>query len=250
MLGGNDMVERIPLPKVITRKDAKAHPFPYQIALQTRELIQGAVFYFICVDKAAGEFIRLPNGLSMLKTSLLKEGMKESDWESGWEYLDKYKNLFQSFIFQNVLITIRSLWDWYINKLSKFIIFAQDNIENALQPKERGKLEKITHKDIIDQLSIIEEVCKSRFEISEETRLNVKEMSLVRNLGMHNRWEVDQQYLDKSSAPDRWQIGDIRTFDSKELRLWHESIIELINRTCKPVAIKYVSVPPYPPRVD
>ena len=244
------MAERIPLSKVMTRKDAKAHPFPYQIALQTQEFMQGAILWFICADKAAGEFIRLPNGLSMLKTSLLKEGMKESDWESGWEYLDKYKNLFQSFIFQNVLITIRSSWDWYINKLAEFIIFALENTGNSLIESELRNLLRITRPEILEQILIIEKVCKLDFHVSEEIRECIREMSLVRNLGIHNRWEVDQQYLNKASSQDRWQIGDIRTFDSKELRLWHRSLIELINKTCKPVATKYVSVSPYPPGID
>jgi len=244
------MAKRIPLPKVITQNYSKEHPFPFKIAYQTMELIQGAVFYFICADKAAGEFIRLPNGLSMLKTSLLKEGMEEDEWESGWEYLEKYKRYFESMVFRNVLIAIRSLWDWYINKLAEFIIFAQENTGNSLIKSELRNLLWITRPEILEQILIIEEVCKLRFKISEETRLNVKEMSLVRNLGIHNRWEVDQQYLNKASSQDRWQISDIRTFDSKELRLWHRSLIELINKTCKPVATKYVSVSPYPPGVD
>jgi len=241
------MAERIPLPKVLIKKDAKAHPFPYQIAFQTQEFIQGIVFWFTCADEAAGAFIRLPNGLKMLKANLLRAGMREETWEFGWDYLSKYKSLFESVVFQNVLVAIRSYWDWYINKLSEFIIFAQENTGNALMNRELKDLRRITRPEILEQISLIEKFCKLDFQISEETKQNIKEMSLVRNLGLHNRWEVDQEYLNKTSPKDRWQIGDIRTFGSRELRLWHRSLLDLINKTCKQVAIQYVSAPKHPP---
>jgi len=243
------MAERVPLPKVVIQKDAKAHPFPYQIALQTMEFMHGAVFWFICADKAAGEFVRLPNGYGMLKANLLKEGMQEEEWESGWNYLNKHKDLFQSVVFQSVLITIRSYWDWYVNKLVEFIAFAHESTGDALM-NELKKLRRITYPEILEQISITEKVCKLDLQVSEETKQNIKEMSLVRNLGLHNRWEVDQEYLNKTSKQNQWQIGDIRTFDSKELILWHRSLIDLINKTCKPVAVQYVSATKYPPEAD
>ena len=240
------MAERIHLPKVVIQKDAKAHPFPCQIALQTQELMQGAVFWFVCADEAAGEFVRLPNGLNILKTNLLKAGMQEREWESGWNYLNKYKNLFQSAVFQNVLIVIRSYWDWYITKLVEFIIFARENTDDALMGSNLKNLRRITNPEILEQISIVEQACKLDFRVSEKTKQHIKEMSLVRNLGLHNRWEVDQIYLNKTAEQSQLQIGDIRTFDSKELNLWHRSLIDLIGKTWKPVAIQYVSAPPYP----
>lgn len=240
------MAQRVPLPKVIIQKDSKAHPFPYQIAFQTMEFMQGAVFWFICVDEAAGAFIRLPNGLSMLKANLFKAGMQDEEWKSGWNYINKYKDLFQSVVFLNVLITIRSYWDWYVNKLAEFIIFAKKSVGNGLTQNEVKKLRRMTHLEILEQISIMEKVCKLDLQISGETKLNIKEMSLVRNLGLHNRWEVDQRYLNKTSKQNQWRIGDIRTFNSNELLLWHRSLINLINKTCKPVAVQYVSAAKYP----
>ncbi len=240
------MAERVPLPKVVIQKDAKAHPFPCQIAFQTREYMQGVVFYFICADRAAGEFVRLPNGLNMLKAILLKDGMQEQDWESGWNYLEKYQKLFQGVVFQNVLIVIRSCWDWYVTKLAEFIIFARENTDDALMGSNLKKLRKITNPGILEQISIVEQACKLDFRVSEKTKQHIKEMSLVRNLGLHNRWEVDQDYLGKTFEYNRWQLGDIRTFDIPELKLWHGSLIDLISKTWKPMAIQYVSAPPYP----
>jgi hypothetical protein len=244
------MAERIPLPKVVIQKDAKAHPFPFQIASQTQEYMQGVVLYFICADRAAGEYVRLPSGLNMLKAILLKDGMQEQDYESGWNYLEKHRKLFRGVVFQNILIVIRSCWDWYVNKLAKFIVFAHESTSDALMNNELRNLGRITNPEILEQISIIQRVCKLDFWLSEETKQNIKEMSLVRNLGLHNRWEVDQKYLNKTSKKNQWQIGDIRTFDSKELILWYRSLIDLINKTCKPLAIQYVSATNYLPEAD
>lgn len=246
------MVERIRihLPKVSMRKDAKAHPFPLQIALQTQEFIQGVVFYFICADEAAGAFIHLPRGHDILEDNLLRAGMRAEEWDSGWKYLEKYKELFKRVVFQNALIIIRSHWDWYANKLAEFIVFAHGSTGDPLMKKELTKLRRITNLEILEQISIMERVCKLDFQVSEEAKQNVKEMSLVRNLGLHNRWEVDLKYLNKTSKQNQWQIGDVRTFDSKELILWHRSLIDLINKTWKPVAVLYVSAPKYPVEAD
>ena len=241
------MAERVPLPKVVMRNDAKAYPFPYQIAFQTLELMQGAIFWFICADKATGDFIRQPNGLNILKANLIIAGMQAEEWESGWNYLNKYKDLFQDTVFQNVLIALRSYWDWYITKLVEFIIFARQNTDDAIMGNNLKNLQRITHKEILEQITFVEQICNIDFRIPKKTKQHTKEMSLVRNLGLHNRWEVDQIYLNKTSEQRQWQIGDIRTFDSKELAIWHRSLIDLIRKTCKPVAIKYVSATKYPP---
>jgi hypothetical protein len=212
--------------------------------------MQGAIFWFICTDEAAGEFIRFPNGLNILKTNLLKAGMQEKEWESGWNYLNEYKKLFRSIVFQNVLIAIRSYWDWYITKLVEFIIYARENTDDALLGSNLKKLRRITYQEILEQISIVAQVCKLDFGISEKTKQHIKEMSLVRNLGLHNRWEVDQIYLNKTLEQSQLQIGDIRTFDSTELNLWHRSLIDLIGKTCKPVAVQYVAAQTYLPQVD
>jgi len=172
--------------------------------------------------------------------------MGATEWDSGWEYLEKYKELFKRAVFQNVLIISRSYWDWYVNKLAEFIVFAHRGTSIPLMQNELAKLRKITYQEILEQISIMEKVCKLDFQVSEEAKQNVKEMSLVRNLGLHNRWEVDQKYLNRTSKQNQWQIGDVRMFDSKELILWHRNLIDLINKTCKPVAVRYVSAPKYP----
>ncbi len=243
------MVKRIYLPKVTMQKDAKAHPFPFQIALQTKEFIQGAVFYFAIYDEAAGIFLRMPDSIKILEEIFINKGMKKSNLELSWQIFQGYKSVFESMVFRNVLLTVRSYWDWYTNKLAEFIIFAQENVGSILSKRDITQLRKITFKEITNQLEIMGNICSLDFDISEETKGNIKEMSLVRNLGLHNRWEVDKQYLEITAENKRFQIGDTRDFDAKELGVWHKSLIDIIGMTCKPIAIKYVSAPMFPPDV-
>jgi len=70
-------------------------------------------------------------------------------------------------------------------------------------------------------------------------------MSLVRNLGMHNRWEVDDYYLQKSSASG-WELKDVRIIEIAELRSWSASLSKLINETSFEISIKYVGAPDFP----
>src|SRR3990172_6565394 len=111
----------VALPKIESKPNAKAHSFPIQIAFQTQEFMQGAIFYHILADTAASQRIRQPNALNQLEESLRLEGMSKSLWEEGWSYLQKYQDCFVKNVQQSVLITLRSHWDWYISHIGTFI---------------------------------------------------------------------------------------------------------------------------------
>ncbi len=240
------MSDKIELPKITIQKGAKAHLFPIQIAYQTQEFLHGAIFYFTISDESSGIFFHIPNSINILESSLKRKGMKKPEWDLGWNIIQQYKNMFENMVFKNVLITIRSYWDWYINQLSKFIIFAQENIGNPLQTKEYKQLTRITYKEIVEQVEIIERICRLDFNLSQEIKQKIKEMSLVRNLGLHNRWEVDQQYISKTIAKNDLKIGYIRNFTAEELHAWHKVLIKLLHDTSIPIANKYLNVHKYP----
>lgn len=240
------MDNEIQLPKVTVEKENKAHPYPYQISLQTLEMIQATIFWHICADTAAGKILRTSDGITRIEQELSTKGMPKKDWEEGWEYLYKYINLFEGLIFKDVLVSMRSYWDWYINKLAQFVIFGQNYLDDKLPDGKIRLLKRITFKEINEQISIIENSCSLDLKISDDSRGHIKEMSLVRNLGLHNRWEVDELYIQKTLEYKRWQIGEIRVFSDNDLRIWHKSLSEMINQSCKHIAIKYVSVPTFP----
>jgi len=237
---------KIDLPDISVEKNARAHPFPFQIAFQTQEFIQGAIFYISIADISSGAYVRQKDGLKELEADYYSQGKEKGTWEMGWKLLEKYKDVFKITVFQNVLVTINSHWDWYIRNLGNFVIFARNYFEGPLLNKTgKSDLNRIGFLSICHQLVILEKSCGISFGIPNDKLEVLKEMSLVRNLAMHNRWEVDQKYLDKTSYKQHWNIGELRFFDSSELRLWHQSLLEAINKTSISIATKYLNTPTY-----
>jgi hypothetical protein len=102
---------KIPLASVTKAPNAQAHPFPFQVAVQTYEFILGVLFYATVSDTASGAYVRLPNALSQLETKLVSEGLSKKEWDRGWDIIQKYMPVFQNTVFQNVLMLMRSHWD-------------------------------------------------------------------------------------------------------------------------------------------
>jgi hypothetical protein len=140
-------------------------------------------------------------------------------------------------------VSFCSHWDWYIRKLSEFIVihhFAA--LGRPFTTQEEKDLQRIDRLTIPQQLTLIEQACNTQFELSASQRANLREMSLVRNLGLHNRWEVDGVYLAKSSC-NRHQVGHLREFDVDELRNWHQSLLSAVQITSIKIAIRFKNAP-------
>lgn|GEM_PF-1408141 len=237
---------KIPLPSVSKTPGARAHSFPIQVSVQTQEFIQAVLFYAMFADIAAGRYVRLPNALNNIEQEVMKEGLDKKLWDNGWSYLQRYQPIFNNTIFQNVLILMRSHWDWYIRQIGEFVSFARNHVSSpALDKNQEKELARIGWKEITQQLTILEKSCGIKFNLSPAILSDINEMSLVRNLGMHNRWEVDDYYLNKTSS-SKWELKDVRLTEIAELRSWSGSLSKLINETSLEIAIKYVHAPDFP----
>lgn len=246
MTAGTNTHIKIPLTYISKTPGAQAHVFPLQVSIQTQEFIQAVLFYAMFADTAAGEYVRLPQGLKDLENILSKEGLSKQEWDRGWMYLQKYQPIFNNTIYQNVLILMRSHWDWYIRQIGEFVSFARGYVTSPMLNKTQQKnLERIGRCEITMQLAILEAACGLRFNLPSVTLSEIFEMSLVRNLGMHNRWEVDQFYLKRTSKPN-WEIKDVRIIEIGELQSWAKGLSELINETSPQIAIKYRAAPDFP----
>lgn len=236
---------KIELTNMETLPRAKAHKFPIQIAFQTMEFMQGSIFHQILSDTASGQRVRQRNAIDEIEQELLQEGMDKSTWEESWKYLQKYQEIFTKSARQSVLITLRSQWDWYISHLGKFI---NDNylyvFDKELSSNKQKDLLRIGFKEITHQIKILSKVINENIDIDLQTKDYLNEMSLVRNLGLHNRWEVDHFYLQKTKSSG-WKFREVRLFEINELEMWHSSLIRLINSTWKPIAIKFKDAPEY-----
>lgn len=237
---------QIKLPKVAKAVNAKAHPFPFQIGTQTLEFLQGTVFYVSFTDVATGEFVRIPGALDKMKAIFLERLHTEETYDEAWEQLEKYQEIFKKAAFSNVLISLCSHWDWYLRKLSKFVELGRAHVASPeLSASETKELARLGYAPFLRQVELLEKASGCSFDVSEAIRGQLHEMTLVRNLGLHNRWEVDERYL-QISKTGGLAVGDLRLIGVDELYAWHRSLIHLISETSKEIALGFIDAPDYP----
>jgi hypothetical protein len=219
------------------------HLYPLKIALRAQRLIQGSLFYNVLVDTATGQYFRVVhNGEKKIKELLINGGWSEDTYETSWSCFEDYINEFQNPIYQHALYSIISHWDWYISNLGKFIDFAEKHISPEKQ--RDNNLLKLSFKPFAEQINIIKNQTEIIFKIENETLDLIEEMHLVRNLGMHNEWEVDKTYL-KYTKTKNFEVGKKRIFEIAELTKWHSAFLQLINAISSQLAIRYAQVPKY-----
>lgn len=243
--GGSLAHIKIPLPGVSRAPGATAHPYPIQVSTQTQEFIQAVLFYAMFADIAAGEYVRQSNALSNIEQKVINEGLDKRYWDNGWKYLQRYQVIFNNTIFQNVAVLMRSHWDWYIRQIGEFVGFARNHVSSpTLDSKQQKNLARIGFAEITQQLTILEEACGINFNLPASIMSDISEMSLVRNLGMHNRWEVDDYYLAKTTTPN-WELKDVRLIEVAELQSWSNSLSKLIMETSLQIAAKFAAAPDF-----
>lgn len=222
-----------------------AHPFPLQIAYQTQEFLQGAMFMAAFGDLAVGAFVRQPGGVEEVERLMMNKGLAKGVSSEAWAILNKYQTLFGDVVFQSVLISLCSHWDWYIRRLAEFVRFARVHVGGpSLSSAESRNLERADHLSLVDQISTIIGATGVELQLDDVDLATLEEMALVRNLGLHNRWEVDATYLLKSRM-NGLSEGELRIVPPAELHLWHQLLILVLNQMSLEVAKVYREVPPY-----
>jgi hypothetical protein len=236
---------RIPLPDVVKRGIPQAHPYPIQIGMQTKEFLQGALFLAIFRDLATGAYVRQSEGNLMIEHLLKTNGLQDSHVAEAWQIVARYKPVFEGLVLQEVLVSLCSHWDWYVRKLAEFLVFALSaETGRQLTGSMYKDLRRADKANIVDQISLFERASGVQLLLDESDRVSLHEMTLVRNLGLHNRWEVDDLYLSKTERKN-WNSGEIRIVPIEELRIWHSLMRNLLTRMSIDIAKRFVSVPHY-----
>lgn len=231
---------RISLPDMVRGKDSKIHPFPFQIAAQTLEFMQGTLFHALLVDIASGAYVRLPDGMSNLERIIINKLDSPKTYDEAWWILGKYQAVFETIPFQSVLIAMNSHWDWYVRKLTNFISFARRDLNHqALEKHDEHRLHRFTLLPIGEQLEVIRVAAGIKLTLTAEELEELQEMALVRNLGLHNRWEIDKRYLERTIRSD-YQQGELRIIDKEELNRWHQIFHKIVQTTGIEVALAFV----------
>jgi hypothetical protein len=237
---------RIALPQVIRATGCQAHPFPFQIAFQTQEFLQGLGFYVSFTHIAAGQIVRQPDGIERVERTMRDEGLNTGVTEQAWSILRKYERVFNNFVFQSALIGLNSHWDWYVRRLCEFIQFAHSAVGGSpLSRSDEKRLCRADRLPIGEQIEVIELGIGVPLVAAASELHELTEMSLVRNLGLHNRWEVDVQYLGKTSRTDL-EVGDLRLICQSELMSWHSLLINLVNKSGVECAKRFFMAPDFP----
>lgn len=236
----------IPLPDIRPVSQPGAHPYPFQIGLQTLQFLHASFLYIILQDLAAGAFVREPGAIQRIESEMISKGAQPAAIELGWSFLQQYLDIFRSAVFQNALVFLNSHWDWYVRRLAGFIIFARNYVHApGLSAKQQDELQRVAFKSVSEQLRILADASGVTFSLTAQDFENLKEMSLVRNLGLHNRWEVDDRYLERS-ARKGFARNEIRTFNEAELQGWHASLVLAVNETTTKVATRFAAAPDFP----
>ena len=171
-------------------------------------------------------------------------GSKQT-YDEAWSYLAKYRLVFETTAFQQVLVGLNSHWDWYIRKLADFILFARTDASTPLSPAQTKALGRISGMPLLEQMDVLEGSTCNRLSFSDHERVELYEMSLVRNLGLHNRWEIDDKYLTRTTRQGH-QLGTLRLVEYRELYMWHSLLLRLVNETSSAVARAFRRASAYP----
>ena len=117
---------RINLPGIEEKPNRQAHPYPFQIGYQALEFMHASIFIASFSDIASSKQIRRLNGYHEVEEAFKAEGVTDSTIGAAWAIVRKYEGVFLKTVFQNVLISMRSHWDWYISRLGDFVSFGAD----------------------------------------------------------------------------------------------------------------------------
>jgi hypothetical protein len=197
--------------------------------MAAQEYLQAVISLYAVSDAAAGMHVHDLESLNRLGE--LFERLEPGTWDSTWALVGKYDGLLERLVSQNALIAVVSQWDWYIRRLGAFVLFAEASISDASSSADdRKQLGHVDRLPIGEQLTVLERATGISLSLDDAHRSDLKEMAAVRNIGMHNRWECDQRYLD-STPVCGFELGDLRLFDEGELQNWHARLVESLNET-------------------
>jgi len=149
---------------------------------------------------------------------------------------------------QTIVVSLKSQWDWFVTKSGGFVIFAQNReSKHSLSPKKISELQSIgQNKPIERQIEILSQTTGIDSTFPQSTKEAIQELTLVRNLGIHDRWEVDEIYLNRSTNAANWGLGEFRTVSVDEVELWERCTLTIVRNVAFPLAFRYGSAPSYP----
>jgi len=176
---------RIPLPDIKRSQEATIHPYPFQIALQTIEFMQGSLFHASLVDIASGAYVRQRTECQISSASLWNDWILRKLMTRHGGLLGNIKLFLERVPFQSVLIALNSHWDWYARKLINFIQFARRDLNQpALAKSEIDRIKRFCLSSNLRAIGCNSNCCLQTPHLGDADKSELQEMALVRNLGL------------------------------------------------------------------
>jgi hypothetical protein len=240
------MMGRVRLPKLefSQREGAKGHPFPLAASIQAQQLLQASVFHATVQGLALKRQLSSQAGLAELRATFRAQSGDDELWDECFGYVIEYAVLFDNIGFQDVVVQMASHWDWFIRRLAGFLLFALRDAGQKLTGQSERNLQRLGRSSVDGQLRCLREDVGLKLSLMREQESGVCELFLVRHLGLHNRWEVDADYLRHTESPD-WQLGDLRLVELPELMKWQRCMTDSMGTISSVAAQAFVASPGY-----
>lgn len=225
------------------KSEREGHPYPFRIGFRAMERLQAALFYTIFQDEAAGMQVRRKGGVKEVSKALRKEGLSKEVEDNAWDYMSKHKSELKEIPFQNVVLQMFAIWDWYAGKMKSFVSHGLKELGEfpELTGRLKGQWKSFSRQRIELQVTILPDVAGATLELADSTPNALKELRLVRNLGVHNLWRVDEEYQ-RFTATGPWELDELRKLSVGELLDWQAGLNDAIKTTTVAMSKRFVDV--------
>ena len=210
------------------------HPYPHRLAQYVREMILAQYTYHRAKIAAMQALEKCPDGLKQLQIELkvgLDGGLREDVFRDHWQFEQRFQGMRRVWDNQAIVVLWSSAWDWFIRQLIEFVTKAE------LARGREVKYQKIVYAPFKEQIAWLDRLCNSSIP-GQQSLDAVDEMICVRNLGLHNAWEVDRKYLHQHRGGS-FQLGQIRAVKSDELLNWQRGILAVLDHYASAVAKRF-----------
>ena len=226
---------RYDLPEVIPEDHPGEHPFPTRIALFTEAFIDTTISYLVINDRAVE--VGTGRGMQVMRIvdSLIEEGASKEDLYFALKFGAEHRDFFQAFTRQNATVLLMNEWEWFHSRLMSFARWALRHEGGSLPSTNRG---------IVGEIRRIEEVARQTLPLTDEERDALNELEMVRDLGMHHRWEMDRRYINANRLSEDY-IGVLRIPRYDEIMNWKRTLAKTVQHCAMEMGRRFVEAPDY-----
>ncbi len=164
----------------------------------------------------------------------------------GVRQMEKYGEFFDSYIRQHAVILMVSEWDWYLGHLRRFVTRCW-KMESLDGKTKRPSVKSVSGDSKIEKSirKLFVECEAEKWPFIPEEAAAWKELDLVRNLGIHGRWEVSKSYMKLSEFGKHFAPGDVRIPLPEEVAGWMDVVRNALTYTSIWAATRFADAPAY-----